>query len=424
MKVLVLGSGAKEHAIAWWFSKSRLIEGLYVAPGNVGTNSIAINLSKIDPANAHQVYAACIKYDIDFVFVGTEAPLFTGVIDYLNERGIKTFGAPSYALKLEGDRCAARAFAKRHNITTPHSHLFTNSDELSEYLHRHVGKSYVVKKNALSPSRVMINSSDYDQLMAFSSKMLETGAILLEETTNGIPLTVSVLLDNNGYLMLPICSEYTKSDEEDSSKATGGMGAICPIPISKGAKQRILSEIIEPTLYGMKAEQLDYKGVLTFSIIYTAEGPVLVDYHVRFNDPATQSFVPIIENDLIELMQAMLENRLNECKLEVSNSSTVCVVIASKGYPESPEINKVVSPISPIKIRNIINSNEYLFFGAVTEKSEQLITTGGRCISVVGHDNNIINANSKAYKNIDQIKFEGSWYRKDIGNKFYEFSEL
>lgn len=420
MRVLVLGSGAKDHAIVWWFSRSRLIDGLYAAPGNVGTEAVAVNLSDVDPSNPEAVYEACTNNRIDFVFIGTEAPLFTGVIDFLNQHGIDTFGAPGYALKLEGDRCFARNFTNRHNISCPAYHLFSDEKSLEAFLLRHPDKLFVVKKNTLSPSRIMIESSNFDNLMAFSRKLLSTDSILLEEHLDGMPITVSVLLDNNGFLVLPYCSEYTKSDEEDEGAPTGGMGSICPISIPDALKKMVVDEIIQPTIFGMKAERLAYKGVLTFSIILTKAGPVLVDYHVRFNDPATQSFVPIIENDIVELMEAMKANTISSCNLQVSNESTVCVVVASKGYPENPSIGKEVNPISPIKKFNLSRSNPFLFFGAVTQSDGKLLTSGGRCVSVVGHGINIIEANSMAYAHINDVSFDGAWHRKDIGNKFFE----
>lgn len=419
MRVLVLGSGAKEHAIVWWFSRSRLIDGLFAAPGNVGTEQIAVNLPDTDPSDPQAVHAACLRHGIDFVFVGTETPLFTGVIDYLNERGIDTFGAPGYALKLEGDRLFARNFTNRHAIPCPGYRLFSDARSLEAYLRKHPGETFVVKKNTLSPSRVMIDSSDFDKLMEFSGRLLATDSILLEEHLGGMPVTVTAMLDNNGHLILPFCSEYTKSDEADTGSPTGGMGSICPVFLSDETKARVMDSIVGPTIAGMRAEGLAYKGVLTFSIILAERGPVLVDYHVRFNDPATQSFVPIIKNDLAELMTALKSDTLSDCALDLASDSTVCVVVASRGYPENPETGHEVGPIPPIKRFNVSN-NPYLFFGAVERREGRLVTTGGRCVSVVGHGKNIQEANSMAYSHINDVSFEGAWHRKDIGNRFFE----
>ncbi len=420
MRVLVLGSGAKDHAITWLFSQSRLIEGLFVANGNVGTAAIAENLADIDPSSPEEVYAACQEHDINFVFVGTEAPLFTGVIDYLNERGIHTFGAPKYAIPFEGDRKFARDFTSRHNIPVPGNRLFEDEKTLSEFLKRHPGEMFVLKKNALAPSRIMINSCNHDKLMDFASGIMPRNSIMLEQSIKGLPVTITVFTDKHGYLMLPICSDYTHSEEGDSGAPTGGMGSICPVPLDKKEKQAIIDQIIEPTLYGMRVEQIAYKGVLTFSVIITKDGPVLVDYHVRFNDPATQAIVPLIKSDIIEILQAMEQDRLSEIKLSVTTDSAVAVVVASKGYPGNPELNKEVAPL-PLSIRNnMFREKPFVFYGAVRKIEGKPVTCGGRNITLVGLGKNIIEANKEAYKYIDEVKFEGAWYRSDIGNKFFE----
>ncbi|MPM17217.1 Phosphoribosylamine--glycine ligase [bioreactor metagenome] len=417
MRVLVLGSGAKDHAIAWWFSQSRLIDGLFVAPGNVGTQSIAINLA-IDPSDPKQVHEACCEHAIDYVFVGTEAPLFTGVIDYLNEKGIDTFGAPNRALKLEGDRNFSRMFSDRHNIPTPSHVLFEDEEKLSDYLKRHEKERFVVKSNAIGPSRVMVDSSDYDTLMDFSRGLLATGPIILEEHLAGLPITVTLFLDNKGYLMLPTSSDYMKAEE--GGLPTGGMGSICPVPLQQEVKQALIDTIIEPTLFGLKAERMAYKGVLTISVIITKHGPILVDYHVRFNDPAAQAFVPLIKTDIVDILNAMKADTLSSLTLEVSNKSTVALVIASKGYPQAPIIGKPLDPMPASLLLNTFEGAPRYFFGGVQELEGKLLTTGGRCVTVVGVGYNIMNANKNAYRGVPHVNFEGAWYRKDIGDRFFE----
>ncbi|MDT4760966.1 phosphoribosylamine--glycine ligase [Sphaerochaeta sp. PS] len=416
MRILVLGSGAKDHAIAWWFSQSRLIHGLYVAPGNVGTEYIATNLA-IDPADPKQVYEACKENHIEYVFIGTEAPLFTGVIDYLNERGIDTFGAPSRALKLEGDRDFSRKFTDRHNIPTPTHYVFDDAEKLSEYLKRHVGQRFVVKSNTIAPSRVMIDSSDYDALMKFSKKILATGSIMLEEHLNGLPITLTLLVDNKGYMMLPSSSDYMKAGH--GGLPTGGMGSICPVPLQESVSQALVDTIIEPTLFGLKAERMAYKGVLTISVIITSKGPILVDYHVRFNDPAAQAIVPLIKTDIIEILDAMKNDTLSTLNLEVSTNSAVALVVASEGYPEEPIFGKELKPIPAALMLNAFQGSPFYFFGGVRSESDRLITNGGRCVTVVGIGYNIMDANKNAYKGVGHIAFPGSWYRPDIGDNFF-----
>jgi phosphoribosylamine--glycine ligase len=198
------------------------------------------------------------------------------------------------------------------------------------------------------------------------------------------------------------------------------MGSICPVPLPKNLQQKIIDLIIEPTLYGMQVEQFAYKGVLTFSIIIYNDSPVLVDYHVRFNDPATQAIVPLIKSDIVEILHAMKHDTVKDFSLKVSNKSAVAVVVASQGYPDKPLIGQVVEPIPTIIRNNIFSTKPMVFYGAVMEKEGQAVTTGGRNVTIVGTGNNIIQANKQVYQYIDTVKFNGAWYRHDIGNKFFE----
>ncbi|MBR2281319.1 MAG: phosphoribosylamine--glycine ligase [Spirochaetales bacterium] len=422
MKVLVLGSGAKDHAIAWWFSKSKFIEGLYVAPSNPGTASFAVNLPDVDPSDKDQVLAACRKYGIDFVFIGTEGPLQTGVIDYLNAHGIDTFGAPGYAIKLDNDRKFSREFATRHGIPIPDYHIFSDEKSLKAFLEGNTGKMFTIKPNGLSPSRVMISSDDTETLLDYSRNLLAKGDVVVEDYIDGKHATISILLDNEGFFRLPVCYEYTKREHTDRGEGipTGGMGAVCPLPVEPEIRELIRDRIVMPTFKGLDEENLFYKGVLTFSITLTDDGPVLLDYHVRFNDPATQAMVAIIKNDLCELMMAMKNNTLKDIKRELNGKSSVAVVIASDGYPEDSTVGHRLNPIPEHNMSNAIDTGTLLFFGAVESRLDGIYTTGGRAATIVGVDKNIMLANSRAYNAIDLVQFDGSWHRSDIGVKFFE----
>ncbi|MBO4278685.1 MAG: phosphoribosylamine--glycine ligase, partial [Spirochaetales bacterium] len=227
--------------------------------------------------------------------------------------------------------------------------------------------------------------------------------------------------DNEGYFILPICYEYTKREHTDvgDGVATGGMGAVCPLPLEKETLDQIYKTIVHPTFKALKAENLYYKGILTFSLLISNDGPILVDYHVRLNDPATQAMVSIIRNDLCDLMKAMHNNTLRQVKLETTGKSAVAVVIASEGYPLDTKVGQILSPIPPQYMSNAIDNGTYLFFGAVESKNGNIYTNGGRAATVVGVDDNIMHANSRAYKSIDLVSFDGSWYRSDIGLKFF-----
>ena len=420
MRVLLLGSGAKDHAVAWWFSKSCFLSALFVAPGNLATAKFATNLPSVNIADPGDVYQACVDNRIDFVFIGTETPLFTGVVKYLTDRGLETFGAPSGSLKLEGNRAFSRAFSTRHNIPVPRGSFFSDKESLRKYLERHKGETFIIKSNSVAPSRIMLSSSDTAALMRFAETLFPKGDVLLEECLDGVPATCTLLVDRNGYLALPVTSDYMKKSADDQTP-TGGMGAICPVPMLERLKDKIRERIIDPTLYGMQVEQLSYKGVLTLSMmIRNNEEPYLVDYHVRLNDPATQAMVPLIDTDIISLLYAMRDDRIGTMELSVSDKCAVAVVLASEGYPLHPLIGREVTGLSA-RLMEPLSDTPNVFIGAIQESDGgKAITTGGRNITVVGKGANLQEANKNAYDLIRKKAFRDLWYREDIGNAYFE----
>ncbi len=418
MRILVLGSGAKDHAATWWLSQSAFISELFVASGNPGTEDIATNLYSTDPSNPEEVYRSIKEHNIESVFIGTEAPLLSGVKEYLSERGITCFGASKEALKLEDDRAFSRSFSHRHNIPVPENSVFKDLDSLEIFLDQHPDTRYTIKANTITPSRIMLSSSDKYALLNYAQGLLQKGPILLEKHIDGLHATATLFVDKNGYLLLPLANEYTNVSHFQGTP-TGGMGAIAPIPINDTIKEEIKTKIVEPTLKGLKEEGLAYSGVLTLSIIITKDGPILVDYHVRLNDPATQAMVPIIKTDIIEIMVAMKENRLSSVKLELNNLSTVAVVLASYGYPMDPIIGKEITGLSNAFLMNTENK-PLVFIGAIKKTPDgRFFTNGGRCITVVGRAQSLEGANMQAYKLIKDKNFSSLWYRDDIGNKFF-----
>ena len=418
MRVLLLGSGAKDHAIAWWFSKSCYLSALFAAPGNLATGRFCTNLPDVNPADPESVYRACREHRIDFVFIGTEAPLFTGVVKHLNEHGIRTFGATENAVKLEGDRSFSRAFTSRHNIPIPHSSLFGDIESLQKYLERHAGEHFTIKSNSVAPSRIMLSSDDTGALLEYSKLLFQKGPVLLEEYINGTPASCSLLLDRNGFMVLPITSDYTKKSADDQTP-TGGMGALCPLPMIDEVKEKVMERIIKPTLYGMQVEQLSYKGILTLSLMITPEKePFLVDYHVRFNDPSAQSMIPIISTDIISVLSAMEEDRVSSVELSTTDECTVAVVLAADGYPLNPETGMEVKGLTSMFLEPL-SDGPVVFCGAIQDRDGKAITTGGRILTVVGKGRSIGEANRNAYDLIGRKRFPGLWYRDDIGNAYF-----
>ncbi len=421
MKVLVLGSGAKDHAAAWWFSKSKQIEGLFVAPANPAVQDFAKGLKDVDISDGEQVLKVCRKYSIDFVFIGTEAPLMTGVVDTLNNNGIATFGTPSYAMKIEADKSFARDFARRNGVNLPEYRVFTDLQSLEAFLNETPG-TFAIKPNYLSPSRIMARSSDKEILINFAKGVIDKGPVILENLEEGIPLTVSLFVDGNGgTLMLPICSEYTKTEHGERGLSTGGMGAVSPVPMNFSGLSALYNQVINPTLDGLKREGLIYKGIITFSVIKSNEEYKLVDYHVRFNDPAAQTIIPLICNDAVDIMNAMNEGSLSTVTLQTTGKSAVSVVIASEGYPFKPRTGLKIRSICAPFFSFYSSDCARFFFGAVKKGEDNgIYTSGGRVATAVACGENIIEANKKVYSAISAVAFKGAWHREDIGNKFFD----
>ena len=421
MKILVLYSGAKDTALAWWISKSKLIENLYVAPGCPGTEAFAINLPDLDTQDSEQVLKACKDYSIDFVVIGTEGPLLAGVVDCLNSNGIPCFGAPLKSLNLETDRTYARDFASRHGVKYPAYRVFENINNLKAFLDNEGSKKiFTIKPNGFAISRNVFNSSDKNEIISYSEQILKKGPVFLEDHVDGIPITVTLLVDMNGYILLPICSEYTKREHGEANIVTGGMGAVSPVPLNEEEHFNLINSVINPIFEGLKQEGLLYKGVLTLALVHKDNTDYLVDFHLRFNDPAAQTIIPLIKNDAVDVFRAMQNNTLSSVVLDTCQLSAVSVVVASEGYPQKPKKGLRFKSAAGAAPDNRLEKAPLVFMGAVGRDSKgALVTTGGRTATVVALGTNITEANSLVYKAIKGISFKGSWYREDIGNKFF-----
>lgn len=419
MRVLILGSGAKDHAIAYWFSQSEYISSLFVAPGNAGTKGVATNLSNVNPTDPNMVEKAVKENKIDLVFIGTEAPLLSGVKERMEKLGIDCYAASKEALQLEDNKAFSRAFTSRHSIPVPPSTLLEDKDSLVSFLDKNEGKKFTIKSNSMTPSRVMLTSSEKNALVSYSKILFSKGPVLLEDYVEGTHVTCTAFTDNSGCFIFPLANEYVNVSHTEEI-ITGGMGAIAPIPLKDDIRQKIRQQIVYPTLDGMREEGLSYKGVLTFSIVITPENnPILVDYHVRLNDPATQAMVPLLRTDAGEVLLKMKENKVRDVKLEISDDCAVSVVIASPGYPNSPELGVPVKPLTNALLMNI-KGKPYVFVGAINKNEDGVyVTTGGRCLTVTGVSPTLEEANRLCYGLIKERSFAPLWYRDDIGNKFF-----
>ncbi|MBI9103334.1 MAG: phosphoribosylamine--glycine ligase [Spirochaetales bacterium] len=415
MKVLVLGSGAREHSVTWKYANSKRISGLYIAPGNCGTGELGTNLPDVNPENIDSVLAACEEYGINQVFVGSEAPLALGIVDGLKEKGIPVFGPHKAAARLESSKTFSKNFMEKYSIPTARAKEFSDKDAFCKYIDE-IDFRVVIKKNGLAAGKGVLESEDKEEIKAFGTKVLEDDTLLVEEFLTGFEVSIFALTDGLDYVLLPTCADFKKAGENDKGLNTGGMGAICPVPIIGSAlMEEIKKTIVVPTFDGMTAENLGYQGILYFGLMITEKGPYLLEYNTRFGDPETQVLLPLIESDFGNLIEAILNQKLGAFPLRISHKSALGVVVAAEGYPGDYEKGLKVKPI-PVFPED---SNLVFHASTVTNENRDVLTSGGRCFTVVGLGQNILNARTRAYEAVARVNFSGSWFRSDIGKKYF-----
>ncbi len=437
MKTLVIGSGAREHALAWALSGPSGSRGakasrerIFCAPGNAGTDGIARNLA-LDPENPKAVVAACAELGIDLVLIGSEGPLAAGLVDALAASKIPAFGPRRKAAALESSKSFARAFSERHGVPCARTELFSSAAALGRYLDANRGKRIVLKKSGLAAGKGVLESEDPAELRAFGEAVLAADELLAEEYLVGRELSVFALCDGKDRLILPACADHKKAGEGDSGPNTGGMGAVCPVPFAdKALIARIEREIVEPSFAGMAEEGLTYRGVLFFGIMATAEGPKLLEYNVRFGDPETQSLLPLLTSNFGELCAAAARGDLSAARPSFSAGVACGVVVAAPGYPahypkglavDLSATDGALGSGQPEIDTDGVPGPEALLFHASTARDPagQLRTGGGRCFTAVGLGPDWATARNRAYELAGKVRFEGAWYRGDIGKKIF-----
>ena len=411
MRVLILGNGAREHALTWKFSKSRRISALFVAPGNAGTGEIATNLPDVRPTVAEEVIKACRTHRVDLVFVGPEDPLASGIVDALQKEKIPAIGPSAKSAQLESSKAFAKSFMVRNGIPTAEYRTFTSYQELETFL-TSTAKRVVLKKSGLAAGKGVLESEDLPELLRFARTTLQEDQLVVEEFLEGFEASIFVICDGSSYRILPPCMDYKKALDGNKGPNTGGMGSICPVPsITSSLLSRIQTEVVKPTMEGLETEGLLYKGVLYFGLMITREGPKVLEYNVRFGDPETQVLLPLLVNDMGNLAEAIITGSLSQLPSSPPEKTAVGVVIAAPGYPGTyPRGLPVELPVPE-------GNGSTLIFHAATQRDSKggVLTGGGRCFTVVGIGKDIFEASAKAYEMVPQVRFEGAWYRKDIG---------
>ena len=425
MNILIIGSGGREHTLAWKIKQSPLCAELFIAPGNAGTALCGTNLS-IAVSDFENMAIICKERAIDMIVVGPEEPLVKGIYDFFkNKRGfenLKVIGPSKAASQLEGSKAFAKAFMQRHNIPTAAYGEFTADKYVDgvEYI-KTQSLPIVLKADGLAAGKgVLICMNHLEaaaefELMLLQSKFGEAGnKVVIEEFLKGIELSIFVLTDGENYVLLPEAKDYKRIGEADAGLNTGGMGAVSPLPfVTEEFLQKVKEKIIEPTIAGLKKDKLEYKGFIFLGLMNNDGEPKVIEYNCRLGDPETEVVIPRIKNDLVELLIATAEQRLHEIKIETDERAVATVVAVSGGYPGDYEKGKVI-----LGLQDPILENTIIFHSGTIEEGNDIVTNGGRVLAVTSFAENITEAVEQSNYVMEQLDFEDMYYRTDIGFEF------
>lgn len=426
MRILLLGSGGREHTLAWKMSQSPLCEALFIAPGNAGTAQCGKNLD-ISLSDFDGIRRVCIEEHIDLVVVGPEEPLVRGITDFLisdpSLPDLDVIGPDQTGAQLEGSKAFAKAFMIRHGIPTAGYREFTeqNYPEGVAYLQQHA-LPIVIKADGLAAGKGVVICENHleaiaeFELMVQRSKFGEAGKkVVIEEFLKGIEISVFVLTDGKNYVILPEAKDYKRVGAGDTGPNTGGMGAVSPVPFAnRELMQKIEERVIRPTVEGLKKEGLEYRGFIFFGLMIVNGDPYMIEYNCRMGDPETEVVIPRLRNDLVELLTAAANQQLDTVKIETDNRTACTIVAVSGGYPGDYKKGQVILGIGDINPEDSI-----LFHMGTLEKDGQVLTNGGRVFCITSFGRSVFDAVEITKEEMQKVSFSGMDYREDIG---YEFS--
>lgn len=415
MKILIVGSGGREHTIAYKLSKEDKVSKIYCAPGNIGISEFAQNVDiQVEDIDALANFAK--NENIDLTIIGPEIPLVLGIVDKFEEMGLRIFGPNKKCSELEGSKCFAKDFMIRHEIPTAKYMEFNNIEDAKSNIGIY-GYPVVIKADGLAAGKgVIIVNDENEGLNALKEimddkKFGKSGEkIVLEEFLKGIETSILAFVDKNTIIPMVSAKDHKKIFDNEVGENTGGMGTYSPSLIyDEKLEKEVEEKVLIPILKGLKKDNLDYKGILFIGLMIDEEGPKVLEFNVRFGDPETQSVLTRLESSLVDIMESILDNKLKYADIKWSTDKTVCVILASKGYPDAYEKGKIIDGL------NDIDKDIMIFHSGTKLEKDSIVTNGGRVLGVTAMGNTLEEATKKVYANIEKIKFEGMQYRKDIG---------
>lgn len=415
MKILVVGSGGREHAICYSLLKGKKVDEIYCAPGNAGISEIAqcLNIKDNDIDN---LYKFTKENKVDLTIVGPEVPLVDGIVDKFEKENLRIFGPNKKCSMLEGSKAFSKEFMRKHDIPTAKYKEYMDLDEAINEIDS-FGYPVVIKADGLAAGKGVVIAKDKEEGIKALKEMMNDKKfgsagekIVIEEFLKGIETSILAFVDNNTIVPMESAKDHKKVYNNEQGPNTGGMGTFSPSNIYDEQLSNIVKkEVLDKTLKGFKDDNLNYKGILFIGLMITEDGPKVLEYNVRFGDPETQSVLLRLETDLIEIIEAILENRLNEIHIKYDEKNAVCVMLTSGGYPESYEKGKVITGLDKV------DEDIVIFHSGTKLINNKLVTNGGRVIGISAKGNSLEEASKKVYENIEKIKFEGMHYRTDIG---------
>ena len=417
MKIAILGSGGREHALAFQISKSKMLGKLYCIPGNAGTNLIATNID-LTLNNFNEIYNFLKSEKIDFVIVGPEKPLVDGIVDYLNNKKIKVFGPNQKVSQLEGSKIFTKKICEKYNIPTAKFGIFKNKEEALKFL-QNKKMPLVIKADGLAAGKGVyickdIESSKNAVSEIFNGKFGIAEQLLVEEFLEGDEMSYFIISDGQNYKSFNTAQDHKRVGEGDTGKNTGGMGAYSPSNlINHDLEKKIISKIIQPTLDAIKDMNQKYNGFLYAGLMIKNNEPYLIEYNVRMGDPECQTILPLLKTDLLDLIISCSNNNLKEQNIDWHEKKSLSIVLCSKGYPEDYKKNVEIQDIKNLEL----NKNNFIYHAGTKISDDKIYAVGGRVLNFVSISDSYLNARNEAINQIKKLNWKNGFYRSDIGYK-------